>query len=290
MPTCFSSRRERDNLVVRGDALADRVLFEGDRAVGLRLADGSELTAGHVWICSGAIHSPAILLRSGLTRAGIGGNLKDHASTHVTLLLNSRGRLPDVDRLPFTVVRRLSSHSSTHDLQMLPMGHLGVTERGMLMLGLMQVNSAGRVTIGSDDPTVDPAVDFAMFSTPGDLERLAEGVHELVRVVRHPAFAAICDDVVVDEAGTPPEAIDDEWLLAHPGSYVHAAGSCRMGRPDDPLAVVDPDGAVIGCEGLSVVDASILPDLPRANTYLPTLMVAERIMARWREDQGRSVR
>jgi choline dehydrogenase/5-(hydroxymethyl)furfural/furfural oxidase len=173
---------------------------------------------------------------------------------------------------------------------MLPMGHLGVTDRGMLMLGLMQVKSAGTVTIESDDPNADPTVDFAMFSSPGDIERLADGVHELVRVVRHPAFTAICDEVVVDEAGTPPEAIDDEWLLSHPGSYVHAAGSCRMGRPDDPLAVVDPDGAVIGCEGLSVVDASIFPDLPRANTYLPTLMVAERMMTRWQDSQRRSVR
>ncbi|MEP6658995.1 MAG: GMC oxidoreductase [Acidimicrobiales bacterium] len=282
--------RALDNLVVRGDALADRVLFEGDRAAGLRLADGSEVTAGHVWICSGAIHSPAILLRSGLTRAGIGRNLKDHASTHVTLLLNDRGRLPDVDHLPFTVVRRFSSGAISHDLQMLPMGHLGVTQRGMLMLGLMQVNSEGAVTLVSDDPNADPAVDFAMFSSPGDLERLTEGVHELVRVVRHPAFVSICDEVVVDEAGTPPEAIDDEWLLSNPGSYVHAAGSCRMGRPDDPLAVVDSDGTVIGCEGLSVVDASILPDLPRANTYLPTLMVAERMMTRWRDNQRRSVR
>lgn len=278
------------NLEVRGDALADRVLFEGARAVGMRLADGSELSAHHVWICSGAIHSPAILLRSGLIRAGIGRNLKDHASMQATLLLNASGRLADVDRLPFTVVRRFSSGAAPHDLQLLPMGHLGVAERGMLMVGLMHVQSAGTVTLASDDPHVDPSVDFAMFSAPVDLERLARGARELVRVLRHPAFAAICDDVVIDDEGTPLEAVDDEWLVEHPGSYVHAAGSCRMGRPDDPLAVVDADGTVIGCEGLSVVDASILPDLPRANTYLPTLMVAERVMARWRDRQLRSVR
>ena len=173
---------------------------------------------------------------------------------------------------------------------MLPMGHLGVADKGMLMVGLMQVRSAGSVTIVSEDPNVDPAVDFAMFSAPGDLKRLGHGARELVRVVRHPAFTEICDDVVLDESGTPPEALDADWLMTHPGNYVHAAGSCRMGRSDDPLAVVDADGAVIGCEGLSVVDASILPDLPRANTYLPTLMVAERVMARWRDRQSRRAR
>jgi 5-(hydroxymethyl)furfural/furfural oxidase len=57
----------------------------------------------------------------------------------------------------------------------------------------------------------------------------------------------------------------------------HAAGTCRMGRDDDPLAVVTRTGRVIGAEGLRVVDASIMPDVPRANTNLPTMMIAERM-------------
>jgi 5-(hydroxymethyl)furfural/furfural oxidase len=57
----------------------------------------------------------------------------------------------------------------------------------------------------------------------------------------------------------------------------HAAGTCRMGRDDDPLAVVTRTGRVMGAEGLRVVDASIMPDVPRANTNLPTMMIAERM-------------
>ena len=67
------------------------------------------------------------------------------------------------------------------------------------------------------------------------------------------------------------------WMLANLNDYVHISGSCRMGAPDDDDAVVDPTGRVIGYEGLRVCDASIFPDLPRANTHLPTVMVAERI-------------
>jgi 5-(hydroxymethyl)furfural/furfural oxidase len=57
----------------------------------------------------------------------------------------------------------------------------------------------------------------------------------------------------------------------------HASCSCRMGRPDDPMAVVDTQGRVRGVQGLRVVDASIFPVVPCANTNIPTLMLAEKI-------------
>jgi 5-(hydroxymethyl)furfural/furfural oxidase len=57
----------------------------------------------------------------------------------------------------------------------------------------------------------------------------------------------------------------------------HASCSCRMGRPDDPMAVVDTQGRVKGVQGLRVVDASIFPVVPCANTNFPTLMAAEKI-------------
>jgi 5-(hydroxymethyl)furfural/furfural oxidase len=57
----------------------------------------------------------------------------------------------------------------------------------------------------------------------------------------------------------------------------HPTSTCRMGQPDDPQAVVDPDGRVIGVQGLRVVDASIMPTIPRGNTNIPTIMVAEKL-------------
>jgi 5-(hydroxymethyl)furfural/furfural oxidase len=58
----------------------------------------------------------------------------------------------------------------------------------------------------------------------------------------------------------------------------HASCSCRIGRPDDPMAVVDTQGRVKGVRGLRVVDASIFPVVPCANTNIPTLMAAEKIV------------
>jgi choline dehydrogenase-like flavoprotein len=84
--------------------------------------------------------------------------------------------------------------------------------------------------------------------------------------------------------GCADAAISDADLLASMAPMGHPVGTCAMGRPDDPQAVVDPAYRVYGVENLFVVDASIMPVIPSANTNLPTLMVAEhaadRILAK----------
>lgn len=88
-------------------------------------------------------------------------------------------------------------------------------------------------------------------------------------------------DLVSEDAPLQRMLADDELLEGFVRSKVHgvwhASGTCRMGRPDDPDAVVDAEGRVIGIEGLRVADASIMPWVPRANTNLPTMMIGERI-------------
>ena len=69
----------------------------------------------------------------------------------------------------------------------------------------------------------------------------------------------------------------DGWLMATVGDTGHICGTCRMGAPDDPRTVVDPRGSVLGLEGLWVADASVFPEVPRANTNLPTIAAAERL-------------
>jgi choline dehydrogenase len=59
--------------------------------------------------------------------------------------------------------------------------------------------------------------------------------------------------------------------------YYHPVGTCKMGPASDKDAVVDARGQVYGCDNLYVADAAIMPVIPRANTYIPTLVVAERI-------------
>src|SRR5207249_2748518 len=108
--------RDRANLTVVGDRLVERVEVDGGRAVGV-VAGGHAIEAGEVIVSTGAIHSPALLLRSGLDRPGVGANLAEHAMAGAILSL----RQPDrADRQVCSVLLRYSSGlGGQADMQML---------------------------------------------------------------------------------------------------------------------------------------------------------------------------
>ena len=88
----------------------------------------------------------------------------------------------------------------------------------------------------------------------------------MIAAVRHPSVADVCDEVIAFDRPLDALASDDAidaWLHATVSNYMHAAGSCRMGAPGDPAAVVDTECAVIGYEDLRVCDASVMPTFPR---------------------------
>ncbi len=264
---------ERENLAVRTGSLVDRVVFDGRRVVGLRLHGGEVLSADRVVLAAGAIHSPAILLRSHVDTPGVGQGLQDHPAAPLTLRL----REAHGDGLA------IGSLLQRGPLQFLPMNHLGSRAPGfgLLMTALMRpLGRAGTVRLASDDPTADPVVDFALLDDPADVAALVAGVRMALDLLAAPSFRDIIDEVFVDAFGTPANALGDDrsierWLRSAVGDYVHASSSCAMGR------VVDHDGGLIGYQGLSVCDASVFPSIPDVNTHLPTTMLAERLSARW---------
>src|SRR5262245_29629964 len=79
--------------------------------------------------------------------------------------------------------------------------------------------------------------------------------------------------------------LSDEELLAAAAPMAHPVGSCSIGRADNPMAVVDPSCRVYGLSNLRVVDASVMPRVPSANTNLPTIMIAERVAHLIRQEQ-----
>jgi choline dehydrogenase-like flavoprotein len=101
-------------------------------------------------------------------------------------------------------------------------------------------------------------------------------------VIGHPAVTAVAKSLS-PSAGSPDALRTDDaidaWLMQNVHDYVHAAGTCRMGSVGDPAAVVDTQCRVIGFDALRVCDASVIPDIPRANTHLTTVAIAERVAA-----------
>ena len=141
----------------------------------------------------------------------------------------------------------------------------------------MKPHSRGSLRLTSTEPQTPPRIDHGALSDSGgdDLATLADGIERAREI-------AACDPLFrrgVRELA--PDGVSDDSLASHVrstlGCYFHPVGTCRIGAAGDPLAVVDGEGAVYGCPGLYVADASIMPTIPRANTHLTTLAVAERI-------------
>jgi choline dehydrogenase-like flavoprotein len=121
-------------------------------------------------------------------------------------------------------------------------------------------------------------------SSPSDAEGLRLVTRETFAHLDQPSLRAITQAVVLDADATAPAGLSDDaaldrWLAAAAGDYVQAAGTCAMGAPDDPAAVVDPHCRFIGVEDLYVADASIIPIIPRANTHLTAVIIAEKATA-----------
>ena len=278
--------RSRPNVEVRCDAVVRRVTIEAGRATGVLLADGTLIDAREVVVCAGAIHSPAILLRSGVELPSLGAGLQDHPSAPVTL---SVPRSTDTTGLAVSALARFSSGRHPADLQILPIDHLGPSAPGLasISVALMKVGSRGTVRLDPTDPDREPIVDFALLSDESDRESLTVGMGVLLDVLEHSSFTDVVEAAYIDDVGTPlasiassPDAIR-AWLGRATGDYVHAAGTCAMGDPTSEATVVDTRGRVVGMSGLRVCDASLMPSLPRANTHFPVMMIAEAIADRW---------
>lgn len=266
---------QRGNVTVLADTAVASVRWNGRRATGVQLADGAVIDGDRVVLAAGAIHSPAILLRSGVDTPGVGQGLQDHPSAVLTLQLKPNVA-QQLGSLPVGSVLHLPIGEDI--VQLLPLNSVGIEPEtagfaAMLVALMTPTGRSGRVTI---DEHGEPVVDFALLEEVHDREVLANGVRAALDVLRQPAFTNIVEQVFIDDIGTPAAALVDDdaltsWLVNRCGDYVHASSSCAMG------SVVDDQGSVIGYEGLSVCDASIFPEIPDANTHLPTTMLAERM-------------
>ena len=137
---------------------------------------------------------------------------------------------------------------------------------------------AGELRLVSTDPTVQPRLDYRYLEDPWDRQRLREAVRLCARLLAHEAYQDIVAQRLApsDQALASDEALD-AWLLHHVTTTQHISGTCKMGPASDPLAVVDQHCRVHGLTGLRVVDASVMPDVIRANTNATTIMIAERV-------------
>lgn len=109
--------------------------------------------------------------------------------------------------------------------------------------------------------------------------KFLSGVFDTLPALGKPILAGLSEPGIdLETLSNDRDAIDEIVTKSIAGVF-HPGGSCRMGAADDPLAATDPQGRVYGVSGLRVVDASLMPTLPRGNTNIPTIMMAEKISA-----------
>ncbi|MEB8340216.1 GMC family oxidoreductase [Streptomyces endophyticus] len=289
----LAAARGRANLTVLGERTVDRVEFaaDGTTARAVLLADGTRIEGDVIVLAAGSLGSPAILMRSGIgprrvldelsipvVRAleGVGRNLRDHSMVYLTYAVDEEavGAITPPLQTVLTLPAGGAGQGREVDLHAVTL----TMEPGELLIPfvLYRPYSLGSMEITSRDPDTAPRIHLGLFDHPDDLRRMISGIREMRKVME----AAPLRPFVKAETWPGPEATTDADLAraVHEGKNTccHAVGTCAMGGADTPTAVVDQRGKVHGVDGLYVIDASIMPDIPAEPTNTTVMVMAER--------------
>ncbi len=293
--------RHRLNLTIRPNCLVHRMLFEGNRAVGVVVHSGEERFSGV---------GPAAQLRSlGIPvvqdMPGVGQNLRDHPKVYVTWEINKGYPLEARSARGGACLRCTAPGSHWRNDISINMGAFvservpwseamsrsqgdeGAPPRRLeMMVALLLPVSTGELRLLSPDPQAQPSLDYNYLADPFDRQRLRAGVRLALTLAEYDDIKDLIGPLLEPAAAdVASEAALDAWLLRQATTYSHISGTCKMGPGMDPMAVVDQYGKVHGLEGLRIVDASIMPNLVRAPINPTVVMMGERLAALMR--QGR---
>ncbi|WP_066826416.1 GMC family oxidoreductase [Sphingomonas mali] len=336
--------RQRPNLTIMADTRADQLLIDGRTVTGVRIESGGrfdEVHARETIVSGGGIHSPLLLLRSGIGPAGhlrdqgvtivadlpgVGRNLINHAGFNVAVHLKRSARQDPAQRSwsqnglrfssgvdgcpPTDMIMAAFNRTSWHGLG---------RQIGSIFVSVYKPFSRGTVELRGPDAATAPDIRFNLLSDERDRIRHHEGIAFALGILDEAEVRAQINNVFIAKGYLAQKLTEPGWAsraaaegiarlldgpamlrdrllasdLIDPAALLHdragleklarhftypmghVAGTCRIGRTDDPMAVVDSRCRVRELAGLRVVDASIMPDLVTANTHLPTLMLGE---------------
>ena len=302
--------RDRPNLTIRPHCLVNRVRFKHDRAVCVEtgVEREPELVFGRrITLAAGAIASPAILLRSGIGPGAaladlgiepvadlpaVGAGLIDHPVTR--LLLVPKPGSCDLETPLAQVVLRYTAPGSGefNDMQQVMFSHVDVAGIGGrqavaavgtplaigLPVALERPLTRGRLLLTSTDPRVQPLIELDFAAHPEDLRRLVAGVRLAWQIAHQPEIARHMHRVALlsEETMSSDDALAT-YVRATVATQFHPCGTARMGPAHDAMAVVDQHCRLRTIQNLRVVDASVMPAMPRANINLTCIMIGEHV-------------
>jgi choline dehydrogenase len=295
-------------VVVEGDKAVGVEIVEGGQA---RI----ERAVREVILSAGAFGSPQLLMLSGIGAAaelsalgigvvadlpGVGAELRDHISTYASwttpdpvgepaamgpeaiaeFQASGTGPLSSNLLLPGGFVRTdaaLQAPNIQFHVAALPFGGRDASGKRTLVPGfgvtlvpyVCKPVSTGRLTLASSDPFTPPRVLNGYYTSPDDIRAGIAGLRLALEIGASHAFDAFRLQPAYQPPATDVAALT-EYLRETAGTVFHPVGTCAMGN------VVDAELRVMGIDGLRVVDASVMPTIPRGNTNAPTIMLAEK--------------
>jgi choline dehydrogenase len=274
----------------------------GGRAICTRDGQTIEIEYETVVLAGGVYGTPAVLQRSGIgdpahlnrlgidvvaALPGVGKNLHDHSMVHADRVVGrdlqrwldeaaATGFLPEEQ----TLGKAVSSQAGdgVFDLHLFPVCAANQTSvlsgRVHIEVACMTPLSRGAVLIADRDPNVAPMIDHGYLNDPEghDLAVLRDGLALAEALLDHPSLASVLGPRITDMS-------TDEAIRQTVAHYYHPVGTCRMGADPavDADSVCDERGRVYGVDGVMVADVSLIPQIPRANTNVPAVMIGERI-------------
>ena len=300
----------RRNLTVVANVALERLDLNGGRCAGVHCTrDGRPMhvAAGEVVLTSGAVETPAILMRSGigprrtLQQAGVntvvdspqvGRNLKDHALLPGPVF-EAASDLPPLQGQGISTVAYFNPRGARRSpsLQFLgtqfALGDFPNPARSCSVLpGLMKPRSQGRLSITGPSLSDPLSVNPNYLTRDADVEDVLQGF----RIARHIGGSRALADFRLSEIFPGPTATSDaalvDFIRSSINTYFHYVSTCAMGR--DERAVLDPKLRVRGVENLRVADASAIPEITASNTHVPTMLIAEKAAQIIRRDTRRA--
>jgi choline dehydrogenase len=308
--------RGRPNLTVLPDTDVRRVVFKDGAVCGVEVRTKGAIqtiSAPQVVLACGAIHTPAVLIRSGIgpwevldrlgvrvvsALDGVGRNLMDHPAIGPTLYPKEGVVGWEMPVIQTTL--RYTAFSSAHpelskgdrnDMQLEPLTFMHQVG-GRMLSGIaacvFKSYSRGWLEFESADIDAQPRIFSNYLSDERDYAKLRDGLTRAIQFCQTNSISAVTSGVRrPSQTDLADEAALEVWIRRNVATGAHPSCTARMGPADDPGAVADERGFVHGVRNLRIADASLMPVVPRANTNVPTIMVAERI-GEWVREEARS--
>ena len=302
--THLTPMRHRLNLTIRGNVFVRRVLLECSKAVGVEVESGGEvfrIESDSVVLSAGALKSPHILMLSGIgprdqlqefgipviqDLPGVGAQLWNHPQSSVSFRVKDGIKLAsNAGSLRFGLRVTSEPPSQSNDVMLQTLGVFNVVTGETLPSGTARISCAlelpdgsGWLRLASADPTVQPAFNYRYFHNDNDIRRMRDAVRLAARILESDAYKDVVDGRITpsDETLAGDDTLD-KWIRENVGTSRHVSGTCKIGPDSDAMAVVDQHCRVRGVIGLWVADASIIPQVPRANTNATAIMIGERV-------------